>query len=80
MRLSSKDKYYEYTIVRTEDPIPTVVNDQYETVTYKPNPQVTATQIHGYRGQCDDCSTKQVHKQVWCCKFPQNFISSLKVA
>jgi hypothetical protein len=80
MGLSSKDKYYEYTAVRTEDPILTLADDQYETVTYKPNPQVITTQIHGYRGQCGDCSTKQVHSQVWRRKPPQNFSSSLKVA
>jgi hypothetical protein len=74
MRLSSKDKYNE------QDPIRTLVDDQYETVTYKHNPQVTATQIQGYRGQCDDCSTKQVHSQAWRRKLPQNFSSSLKVA
>jgi len=78
--MSSKDKYYEHTAVSTEVPILTVVDDQYETVTYKPNPKVTATQIHGYRGQCDDCSTKQVHSQVCRRKLPQNFSSSLKVA
>jgi hypothetical protein len=66
--------------MRTEDPILTVADDQYETVTYKPNTQVTATQIQGYRGQCDNCSTKQVHSQDWRRKLPQHFSSSLIVA